>query len=112
MENIRWCRVRGIGQKHIFAHTDDGDVVMVSKNFTGMAEVQKGDVIQFVPTPFRSRTQEPAKPYFSVTWYALAPVIIARYFKAQTAVARPQIDAVAWKQRQEDAADHKFQETR
>ncbi len=103
----KWCKVKGIGRKSLFAETEGGELVIISKQYTGMAEAQKGDIIEFSPCPFvpNPGTAFPRMPKF----YADFPEVIAlgRRFTTKPPVTRPRPDATAvdWKAKKEHDAD-------
>jgi hypothetical protein len=97
MKNISWCQIFAIGKKHVFGHTTDGDVVLVPKTYRGMEAVQRGDIVEFTPSPFvaASGSPPPNKTGYEAKFYARNPIIIARFFRAETR------DPLAWKKRTE-----------
>src|SRR5260370_41310428 len=100
----KWCKVTGIGRKSLFAETEEGELVIASKQYSGMAEAQKGDIIEFSACPFvpNPGTAFPRMPKF----YADFPEVIAlgRRFTANPPVARRSDGtgtAVDWKAKKE-----------
>lgn len=101
MSRKKWARVIDIGINAAHAVTLDKELVMVPMRFFGMDELQKGDIISFVPTSLDGQQTGPA------TLFARYPAIIARRYRtsktrdAQHGGPNP----CAWKENREHATD-------
>jgi len=72
-----------VGQKSIFAYTQDNELVVMKTAAEGLAEVQKEDIVEFTPKPWlgpsTDKTQGLERPYkVQAKWFGSFPAIIAR----------------------------------
>jgi hypothetical protein len=102
MEKLRrmWCRISGDGEKTLFGHTQDDELVCISRSYKGggMQAAQPGDIVSFSPRAYQVTKCPPGEQVFK--WFAQYPKLIAKRFEAA-----PGESAFEWKSEKESDAD-------
>lgn len=69
-----WCMVSAIGERSVFAYTQDRELVVMRSDAEGLEDARMFDIVEFSPRPWKG----PIREGRVAKWFGSFPKVIAR----------------------------------